>query len=180
MDYVARMLRKTGACRAWVDDNVPLGSDLDAYALVYLVGQAAFQMQREEMNALYAYLQDGGTVFYESCRKGTDEGDPSADASFVDALGSFGIELGALSPEAAGQDLFAEPYLFTALPDGFETKGAPEMQTGGGVITSKCDYGCLWQGERRGGPAARHEIRTALEWGCNLVTWALGRRKAQA
>ena len=35
-----------------------------------------------------------------------DGGDPPADASFVDALGSFVISLEALSPEATGQDLF--------------------------------------------------------------------------
>jgi hypothetical protein len=182
MDYVARMLRRAGTCRTWVDDNVPLEGDLDAYTLVYRVGQAAFQIQREQMNVLYTYLQGGGTVFYESCRKGTAGGDPPADASFVDMLGSFGMQpLEALPAPPTPQtdyDLFSEPYLFTAPPDGFETEGSPAMQIGEGVITSKCDYGCLWQGERRSGPAARHEIRTALEWGCNLVSWALRRSTA--
>lgn len=177
MDYVVRLLRRDGTCRAWVDDDVPLGSDLDGYTLVYLVGQAAFQMQREEMNAIYAYVQDGGTIFYEGCRKGTSGGDSPADASFADLLGSFGLQLEAFP--LADHDLLSEPYLFTAPPDGFETGGSPEMQIGGGIITSKGDYGCLWQGERRSGPAARHEIRTALEWGCNLVAWALSRSAAR-
>ena len=56
----------------------------------------------------------------------------------------------------------------------YEIGGLGEDQ---GVIRSTADYGCLWQGERRDGPAARADIRTALEWGGNLVAYALSRRK---
>jgi hypothetical protein len=47
---------------------------------------------------------------------------------------------------------------------------------GQGVILSARDYGCLWQGARRGGPASREEIRAALEWGSNVVAFAVKRR----
>jgi len=45
------------------------------------------------------------------------------------------------------------------------------------VIFSTHDYGCLWQGERRGGSASREEIRSAMEWGSNVVAYALARHK---
>jgi hypothetical protein len=47
---------------------------------------------------------------------------------------------------------------------------------GEGVILSACDYGCLWQGERRGQAASREEIRAAHEWGSNIIAYAAARR----
>jgi hypothetical protein len=117
-------------------------------------------------------------VLFESCRRDVKAGDPPADASFSDLLASFGISLQELPP---GHDLLVEPYLFAAPPPGFETEGAPKvllgMAAGGPVILSSCDYGCLWQGERRGRPASREEIRTAMEWGANLIAYALRARQ---
>ena len=171
--YLARTLRQAG-CRVWVDDRVPLAPGLEAYTLVYLVGQEAFQLTREEMNALYVYIQGGGTVFVESCRRGTKNGDPPADASFSDLLASMGIQLEELPPD---HSLLVEPCLFAAPPAGFETEGTPKVLVGGGAIFSTHDYGCLWQGKRRGRAASREEIRTAMEWGANLVTYAIERHK---
>lgn len=79
--------------------------------------------------------------------------------------------------------MLEDPYLFAALPAGFETGEAGALSLGGladnpgSVVMSTFDYGCLWQGERRGGPATREEIRAALEWGTNLVAYALQRRQ---
>jgi hypothetical protein len=174
-DYLAQTLQRSGQ---WVcvDNRVPLAAGLEAYALVFLVGQDAFQLSRDEMNALYACLQGGGTLFVESCRRQTARGDPPADASFLDLLASLGVQLKEVPP---GHGLLVEPYLFAAPPPGFETEGPSRVLAGDGVILSHCDYGCLWQGERRGRPASREEIRTAMEWGENLVAYALKRRERE-
>jgi hypothetical protein len=174
ISYAARACRRSGPCQVWVDEDVSLDDSLAAYDLIYLVGQSPFQLDREAMNAIYAYLQDGGTVLYESCRKAYAESDPPADASFADLLGSFGIELGTLGDN---HDLLREPCLFGAPPPGFETGGSPSLQTGGGVIVSTYDYGCLWRGARRDGPASREQIRTAMEWASNLFSWAQAQRR---
>ena len=171
-DYLAQALRRSGQ-QVCVDDRVPLASGLEGYTLVYLVGQDAFQLSRDEMNALYAFVQSGGTLFIESCRRRTATGDPPADASFFDLLASMGVQL---QEVPAGDSLLVEPHLFAGPPPGFETEGAPKLLVGEGVILSHNDYGCLWQGERRDRPAAREEIRTAMEWGENLVAYALRRR----
>jgi hypothetical protein len=47
------------------------------------------------------------------------------------------------------------------------------------VIFSTCDYGRLWQRQRRNGPASREEIRAALEWGANLFAYALDNRQKE-
>ena len=71
--------------------------------------------------------------------------------------------------------LLTEPFLFGAPPPGFETEGAPTVMVADGVIFSTCDYGCLWQGDRRNGTAAREAIRAAHEWGSNIVAYAIVR-----
>jgi len=169
--FLARALRHGGQ-PAWVDDGVPLSSELEPYALVYLVGEQAFQLSREEMNVLYAYLQGGGVLLVESCRHSTSGGEPPSDASFFELFASMGIQI---EEPDRHHPLLQEPFLFSAPPPGFETEGTPQVLTGGGVIFSTFDYGCLWNGERRGGPATREEIRTAMEWGNNIVAYALGR-----
>jgi len=113
---------------------------------------------------------------FESCRREVDGDNPPADASFSDLLASLGISCQELQP---GDSLLVEPHLFAAPPPGFETDGTPKVVVGaaaaGRVVWSMCDYGCLWQGERRGRAASREEIRTAMEWGANVVTYALSR-----
>lgn len=171
LSQLALELRHAGK-RVWVDDGVALDERLADYALVYMVAAGKFELDREEMTAVYNYLQQGGTLLFENCRAaGDDEG---ADAAFVDLLASMGIELAEIE---AGQRLLREPHLFTAAPPGYETEDKPQVLTGGGVIFSTADYGCLWDGSRRGGAASREEIRTALEWGENILFDALARRR---
>ncbi len=173
MDYVAQALRRSGQ-RVCVDNRVPLAPDLEAYTLLYLVGQDAFQLTRDEMNALYAFLQSGGTLFIESCRRAASSGEPPADASFLDLLASMGVQLKEVPPS---HPLLTKPHLFAGPPPGFETEGEPKLMMGDHILLSYGDYGCLWQGERRGRPASREEIRAALEWGENLVAYALAQRQ---
>jgi hypothetical protein len=176
LGHLAHYLRGPfgGHQRVWVEDNVPLTSGLEAYTLVYLVAHSEFQLNADELKGLYAYLQAGGTLFLESCRRGITENAPSSDASFQDMLTSLGV---ALEPLRAGHRLLTEPALFGLLPAGFETKSLAEVKLGGGVLFSTSDFGCLWQGERRGRPGLRDEIRSALEWGANVVDFAAARRR---
>lgn len=183
--YLARALRNglgaSGLPIGGVDIGVPLAPGLEKYALVYLVGHGAFQLSRDEMNALYAYLQGGGTLLFESCRREVDGDTSLADTSFSDLLASFGISC--QEPQPASR-LLVEPNLFAVPPPGFETKGTPKVlvgdAAGGRIIWSMCDYGCLWQGERRGRAASREEIRTAMEWGANLVAYALAGKSSSS
>ena len=87
----------------------------------------------------------------------------------------MGVKVGELSP---GHPLLVKPFLFAAPPPGFETDTESQILVGDGVILSTFDYGCLWQGKRRDGPASREEIRTAMEWGSNIVTYAMDRRNS--
>jgi hypothetical protein len=115
-------------------------------------------------------------VLFESCRAADADTEPAADASFTDILASLGIKLQAVPRD---HDLLLRPHLFSGPPPGFETKeagGGTGLLVADGVIFSRFDYGCLWRGERRDRLASREEIRTAMEWGGNIVAYALHRR----
>lgn len=171
---LARTLRQGGR-RVWVDGGVPLSTALDPYTLVLLVGQGRLELSAEEMNTLYSYIQGGGTLFIESCRQDADAAS-AADAAFADLLSSLGMQLAPLPSDHA---LLQAPALFAAAPAGFETEGEPQLLANESVIYSTFDYGCLWRGQRRTGPASREEIRAALEWGENIIAYAMGRRHAR-
>jgi hypothetical protein len=177
-DYMARAFNRCGWAdgqyRLCVDHDIAIGPDLAAYALVYLVGHGAFQLGKEDMEALYAYMERGGTLFIESCRHGNAEGEPAADTSFYNLMSELGVALNELRSD---HRLLREPFLFAASPAGFETEGAPRVAVGEAAIFSTYDYGCLWQGEQRGGSASREAIRAALEWGSNVVAYAVSRRE---
>jgi hypothetical protein len=97
---------------------------------------------------------------------------PQAARPPLDMLASFGAQVSNLP---AGHVLLTEPNFVAAPPVGFETEGA--LKVGDGVIVSTFDYGCLWQGERRGQTPSREEIRAAHEWGANLLAYALARHR---
>ncbi len=170
---LARAFSRAATGALWVDGDVSLKDDLRPYHLLYLTAQSAFQLSADEMKPLYDYLQNGGALLAESCRCAAKDAS-AIDASFADLFTSLGVQL---RPLPADHSLLREPYFFAAPPPGFESKGQPVIQIGGGVIFSACDFGCLWAGYRRSGAATREEIRSAIEWGVNIVTYALNRTR---
>jgi hypothetical protein len=174
MSTLARTLSQSRERRVFVDDNVALAPGLENYDLVYLVGQSEFQLSSDEMGALHTFMQGGGTLFIESCRRDMALGEPPSDASFMALISALGVQMEELR---AGHPLLTGPNLFASVPQGFETQGTPSVRASEGVVFSACDYGCLWQGERRSGAASREQIRSAQEWGANLVAYALERRR---
>lgn len=171
INNVARSMSLSQHQKVVVDEGIDIRAGVERYALVYLVGSGDFQMGADDMTGIYNYLQAGGTILYETCRHDTT-GKNKADAAFMDMLGSFGVKLADL---AAGHELLNSMLLFAAQPSGFETAGAA-VQVADGIIFSSADYGCLWQGEKRGGVPAREEIRSATEWGTNILAYAAQRR----
>ncbi len=167
---LARAINQTDRVRVIVDDNIGLTSDLAQYTLLYLVGHGTFQVAPEGMNAIYAYLQAGGTVLYESCHQGEAA---KADAAFLDLLASLGQKIDEL-PRT--HPLLAAPHFFAVPPIGYEAGKGGSVKLSSSVIFSGSDYGCVWQGERRDGPADRADIRSALEFGENIVTYAVQRK----
>ena len=174
VSVLARALRTCQRAQLCVDDDIPLTAALIDYTVLCLVGGGAFRLTSDEMKAIYEFLRQGGVLFYESCHAVTAGGEPEGDAAFLDLLASMGVSLETPTP---GHALLTTPHFFAAPPEGYEVQGQGKLLVREGVVFSTFDYGCLWQGKRRGRAAARHEIRNALEWGENLMLYAWQRRR---
>lgn len=168
MNFLAQAINQTGRDYVRVEDDIKIGPSLLTKSLVYLVGQGRFELDQNEMTGLRNYVRRRrGTLLIESL-------DSQAEDSFQNFLSDKEL---AVEVIPSGHPLLTQPHLFSTPPIGFETHGSPKLLVGDGVIFSTHSYGLLWQGQRRGGPASREEIRTAMEWGSNIITYAAGRRR---
>ena len=150
----------------FVEDDAPLAPGIEANTLIYMVGAGAFSLEPGQMNFLNNYVRRGqGTLFLESL-------DPAAENTFLEILKTIGM-----TPEPIQQDhtLLKSPFLFALPSDGYETGGRPPVRVHEGLVFSTCNYGRLWQGERRDGMPSREQIRQAMEWGTNIVAYAARR-----
>ncbi|MFP4345111.1 MAG: DUF4159 domain-containing protein [Anaerolineales bacterium] len=157
----------------WVDDDLGLDGGWSGYTLLYVVGRGAFEVSRETMTALYDYLQEGGSIFMESCGSG-EEDTAAAFAAFQELLDSLGIQV---EPVERGNPLLNSPHIFATPPQGCASPTEPLLLAGEGVLLSRADYGCLWQGGPTDNPAERESIRAAQEIGANIVTHAVEREE---
>ena len=146
--------------RLIVDQDVPLSETISNYDLVYLACNGSFELSQEQQNLVKKCIADGKTVFFESFSEEAD----AACRTAMDAL--------KLKPKSAGSGdtVLHSPNLFPAPPQG--SRGE-QVDFGGGVILSSAGYADAWAGAFSGTPATREQIRTAHEWGVNLVTYCL-------
>ncbi len=168
VNYLAQALNHLGNYSVAVEDDVEIGPGIVTNTLVYLVGQGTFEFSAGVMNGLRNYVYKGkGTLLIESL-------DAAAETSFLNFLREKDMLPQPLKP---GHQLLTQPHLFATPPPGFEPEENAKLRVGEGVILSTSNYGLLWQGERHSGPASREEIRAATEWGSNIITYALTRRR---
>ncbi len=166
--HLAQAINHGGNYRVTIEDNVAIGPGIVTNTLIYLVGQGSFELSDGVMNGLRNYVSRGkGTLFIESM-------DEAAEKSFLKFLTAKSMKPSTLE---AGHRLLSQPYLFAAPPAGFETQEKPKITISEGVIFSTNNYGFLWQGERQGRMASREEIRSATEWGENIITYAVNRQR---
>lgn len=165
--YLGQALSRQGHYRVTVADNTPLAPGVEANTLIYLVGEGDFELNRGQMNGLRNYVERGrGSLLIENV-------DTAARSAFTKMLKSMGMNL---APIQAGHSLLLNPHLFATPPSGFEAEGAEVLVTDG-VIFSPRSYGRLWQGKLQKGDPSREQIRSAIEWGENIIAYAAGRRR---
>ena len=142
-----------------------------------MTAQQTFDLARGEMSALYSYIQNGGMLYFESCRRTLRRGNPDADGALEKLVEAMG---GQLAEVARGHPLLCKPHLFPQLPDGYEARnGALRMTDGigkGMVLHSSLDFACLWAGDRGGQAVRRDELRSLFEWGTHLLIFATERQ----
>lgn len=168
LGQVVRSLNRTGYCWAQIEDDLPFDRLLTQHNLIYLVGQGAFGISEEIRDSLQRYVLEGfGTLLIEAI-------DDTAESLFQAALDSMAIQLEVLP---ADHPLLTRPYLFAAPPSTTRNKAASIVRIGGGTVMIDSGYSWLWQGRHPEGLPSREEIRAAMEWGSNLIAYAVERRR---
>jgi hypothetical protein len=159
---LAQSVRRTDNINLVVNDNLELDPGILSNSFLYLVGKGKFQLTKAQVNGLQGYIKRGGFLLMESC-------DAQASDSFTQLAKDIELEL-STSP-SKGDRLLSEPHYFAVIPTGFESDG--NVVVGDGGLFSTFNYGALWSGESKDTAPSRENIRTAFEWGSNLLHFIL-------
>lgn len=168
LGQVVQSLNSSGYCWAHVEDEIPLDSLLTQHNLIYLVGQGDLDIGEDMRDTLRRYLlEESGTILFEAI-------DDIAKSRFKAILDSMTIQLKELS---ADHPLLTRPYLFAAPPPTDRSEAISTVWAGSGIVMIDSGYSRLWQGRHPEGLPSREEIRAAIEWGSNLIAYAIERRR---
>jgi hypothetical protein len=143
-----------------IDTQVPLSADLSGYDLLYLSAKGAFKQDAGQTQALRTALDGHAALFVEAF-------DGPAEKSCLAMFEKLEISL---EPVEAQHPLLTAPYLFNAPPEGALGN---QVKLGGRVIFSTAGYSLAWGGTLAAGHASRADIRSAHEWGLNLLHYSL-------
>lgn len=163
----------------WDEQTLPPTEQLRKYQMICLVGREHFTLNQIKRQYLYDYVQQGGMLFYESCRQNI-RGATNADKQFQEWINGL-ARPAQLQPIASNDPLSLTPYLFRRLPRGYEDSTARDIKITrairrGIVLYSGVDYGCAFAGRfANNNLPTRSELRETLEWGHNLLALAAGR-----
>lgn len=146
-----------------IDDDAAVAPGIESNALVCLVAKGKFELNPGQVNGLANYVRKGhGTLLVECLDK--DAGETTKNI--------FSASEFAFQPISPRHPLLRNPHLFSTPPAGYQPG---EVLIADGMILSSCAFGLLWQGEAAGDPPTREQIRSAQEWGQNILQFALNR-----
>jgi len=155
--------------RARFAGSFDLSTGVEGCDLLIMAGRDAFTLNSAGLENLAAFLAGGGILFGESCGIGENQGqEPGAFGQSFQALAEA-LEI-AMLPVERGHSLLSAHHMFSGAPHG--VGGEHSVSSGGGMIYSQGDYGCLWNGGPPGSAATRETIRSAVEFGTNLGAYA--------
>jgi len=156
-DHLARACQRELPYKLIVDEGDGFPKDLGRYDLVYVAGRGKFKTSAAAVKSLNAYFDEGKALIIEALDTETQE----SCQALLDKL--------KLAPQKQ-EALFKEPFLFAEPPAGFDGN---HVQVWEQVIYSTSAYGLSWAGLTGTGMSSRSYIRTAHEWGVNLLKYCL-------
>lgn len=141
--------------------------------LLYVSGSEEFKMPPDEqLEGITRFLSEGGTLLGEAC---------GGNKAFADLFQQVAKKVGAnLQKLGKGNELLASHYMFPAVPHGAQDSGDVLADLDQGVILSTLDFGGAWQGNvsKPESGDARERVRSAQEFGLNIVAYAARRRRS--
>jgi hypothetical protein len=150
-DYLTAAARQSSSYQLVVNE-LPGLTNLGLFSLIYLSGRGRFQVDQIGVNELRLHLNAGKPIMMEAFDEEGAEG-------LMRLLSELEIGLQRAPEDSA---LYRQPYLFGALPEG-------QISFGEGVVFSQGQYALAWSGRK----AARADIRSAHEFGLNLIHYCL-------
>jgi len=154
-DHLSRECLRSNFYKLIVDTGLSLASDLSHFDLICLSANGAFNPEAVAVKALQAYLSTGKPVLIEAL-------DPAAESAFSLLFEKLGL---GLQPLPTDDHLLNTPYLFATPPGGQTWRDKQVIYVTGG-------FSPAWSGKNA---LARAEIRSAHEWGLNLLHACLNR-----
>ncbi len=152
-NYLGRECLRSKFCKLIVDAGVSLTADLSGFDMICLSANGNFKADAAAVKSLHAYLESGKPILVEALDQATET-----------PLGTLFEKLGlALQILPADDEMLTTPYLFTAPPFGQVSRGKQVIYSMGGCSPA-------WSGKSG---ASRAEIRSAHEWGMNLLNACL-------
>jgi len=158
--YLAAECARSSSYKLIIDTDVSLSSDLSGYDFIYLAGEGTFKLDNAPQKTLQTYMEKGNKLFAEAI-------DNAAEVSF-NAL--FEKMERKLKPISKNSDLLTMPFLFAEIPSGASGKAVLADKL---VLFSNAAYSLSWCGKGSDG-ATRSDIRSAHEWGINLISYLIG------
>ncbi len=159
LSAMAEELQEHSAWSLIVEDNLKLDKSVLSYGLLYLVAEGELAWDEAQISTLKAFLDQDGLLFIENC-------DKAASDSIQKLCDQLKINLKPVRKEHA---LLSKPWHFAEAPAGFAKEG--ELQAKDGVVVSSFNYGRLWFGDCAEGTPSREVIRSAMEFGHNLMVY---------
>jgi len=144
------------------------GDRLQYYDVLYLTGKQKLELSLPELNALKAYLDQGGVLLVDIAAEATE---------LRDSIQQLAQQLGTpLQPLTSlrNHPLRTRPFLFAALP--LSHQQPIQISVGGGILLVTGDLATSW-GPDQELNLSRIMIRTAQELGINLLHYAWRRRQ---
>jgi len=158
--FLAAECERVSSYRLILDASLSPSADLSAYDLIYVSAKGSFSADAAAVKSLQAHLERKKILFAESL-------DEAAEKSFGALFEKLGRKL---APLAANASLLETPFLFAAPPLGAQ---GSNLQVGKQVIFSSAGYSLAWAGKLPFESRTRADIRSAHEWGVNLIQYCL-------
>jgi hypothetical protein len=166
-NLMSEINRRSGTAVTF-EEVVNLKKSFGRYSLIYITGSGRFDLSSEQQSALLSYLQSGGVIFGDGCSGEADgKGAKEFGLAFNRLASQFNCKLGIVQ---RGHALLAAENIFSEVPPGCDP---PMLLEGGNMICSSSDYGCAWEGGHSDHPLSREIIRSSIEIGVNIVSFAV-------
>lgn len=142
----------------------------DDLLVLYAAGKADFiALSLSDTAWLANFLNSGGTLLVETMADSTE-----FRRSFFELVAILGASL---KPVERGNNLLSSYHFFSAPPHGGQSSGEFMADLERGILFSTFDYGGAWKGEGDE-VLGRERIRSAYEFGFNIISWAAQRKRA--